>query len=213
LWTIVNDSFQIYGGKAYFTDQPLERMLRDARINQIGEGANDVLRVFSALVGMRDVGLELKGVVDALLNPVGNLARLGGFAARRLGGLLAAPTVEVRSTELRDDAERLGALIGRFGSAVERLLRKYQESIVDQQLSLGRVADAAAELYVSSCVLHRLDHALRHDAHNGHALGTSHELAVGRFYLALATRRIKQSLAALWDNDDDVTLAIAKCLK
>jgi alkylation response protein AidB-like acyl-CoA dehydrogenase len=45
LWTIVNDAFQIYGGAAYFTDRPLERMLRDARINQIGEGANDAALV------------------------------------------------------------------------------------------------------------------------------------------------------------------------
>src|SRR4029079_4841827 len=42
LWTIVNDAFQIHGGAAYFTDRPLERMLRDHRINQIGEGANEV---------------------------------------------------------------------------------------------------------------------------------------------------------------------------
>src|SRR5438045_1575950 len=33
LWTIVNDAFQIYGGAAYFTDSPLERMVRGARIN------------------------------------------------------------------------------------------------------------------------------------------------------------------------------------
>jgi len=32
-------SFQIHGGAAYMTDLPLERMMRDARINQIGEGA------------------------------------------------------------------------------------------------------------------------------------------------------------------------------
>ena len=31
LWEAVNDAFQIYGGSAYFTDLPLERMLRDAR--------------------------------------------------------------------------------------------------------------------------------------------------------------------------------------
>jgi len=35
----INDVFQIYGGSAYFVDLPLERMMRDARINQIGEGA------------------------------------------------------------------------------------------------------------------------------------------------------------------------------
>src|ERR1700704_6942562 len=41
LWEAVNDAFQIHGGSAYFTDLPLERMLRDARINQIGEGSNE----------------------------------------------------------------------------------------------------------------------------------------------------------------------------
>src|ERR1700752_491603 len=33
LWTIVYDTMQIWGGKGYFTDQPLERWMRDARIN------------------------------------------------------------------------------------------------------------------------------------------------------------------------------------
>src|SRR3989449_4424501 len=41
LWLLVNDAFQVYGGAAYFTDKPLERMLRDARINQSGEGAHE----------------------------------------------------------------------------------------------------------------------------------------------------------------------------
>src|SRR5436190_6825392 len=41
LWEAVNDAFQIHGGSAYFNDSPLERMLRDARINQIGEGSNE----------------------------------------------------------------------------------------------------------------------------------------------------------------------------
>src|SRR4051794_4132940 len=36
LWEAINETFQIHGGSAYFTDKPLERMLRDARINQIG---------------------------------------------------------------------------------------------------------------------------------------------------------------------------------
>ncbi len=207
LWTIVNDAFQIYGGKAYFTDQPLERMLRDARINQIGEGANDVLRVFSALVGMRDVGMELKGVVDALLNPIGNLSRLGGFATRRLGSMLAAPTVEVRALELRDEAEQLGALIGRFGGQVEKLLRRYQEGIVDQQLQLARIADAAAELYASSCVLNRMDGELRHDPHDGHH--ASPDLSVGRLFLTMSRRRTLGYLADLWDNDDAAILEVA----
>ena len=56
LWTIVNDTLQVYGGKGYFCDQPIERWMRDARINTIGEGANDVLKAFIAVVGCRGPG-------------------------------------------------------------------------------------------------------------------------------------------------------------
>src|SRR5204862_8088077 len=96
---ILSDTFQLHGGLAYFTDQPFERMLRDARINTIGEGANDVLRAFTALVGMRDVGLELQSIRDAIYSPLGNLSRLGRFTGRKLGSFLVSPTVPVRSTE------------------------------------------------------------------------------------------------------------------
>src|SRR5258708_26749228 len=51
LWQIVNDTIQIYGGQAFFTNEPYERMMRDARLNQIGEGANDVLRSEERRVG------------------------------------------------------------------------------------------------------------------------------------------------------------------
>lgn len=207
LWRIVNDTIQIFGGKAYFTDEPYERMMRDARINLIGEGANDVLRAFVALVGMRDVGLELKGILDAILNPFANLGKLGGFASRRIGSMFSPPSVEVGSEKLAPEAAELGRTIAAFGSNVERLLRRYQESIMERQYQLGRVADAAIELYVSSCVLSRLDRLLRepHLDENQRAAG----LRTGRYYLKTAGRRIHRSLAELWDNDDDDTTRVA----
>jgi len=161
LWRIINDTIQIYGGKAYFTDEPFERMMRDARINTIGEGANDVLKVFIAMVGLRDVGLELKSVLDSFSNPFTGLGKIGGFASRKLGALLSSPEIVVRSTELEEDAQRLGRLIGTFGGQVEKLLRRFQEEVLDRQYQLARVADAATELYVSSCVLARIDRILR----------------------------------------------------
>ena len=104
LWRIVNDTIQIFGGKAYFSDEPYERMMRDARINMIGEGANDVLRVFTALVGMRDVGLELKGVLDAVKHPFSNLGKLTGFAGRKIESFFASPVVDVHHGELEAEA-------------------------------------------------------------------------------------------------------------
>ena len=58
LWRIANDTLQVWGGAGFFTDQPFERIMRDARLNLVGEGANDVLRCFVAMVGLR--GLKAK---------------------------------------------------------------------------------------------------------------------------------------------------------
>lgn len=210
LWKIINDTFQIHGGTAYFTDQPFERMMRDARINMIGEGANDVLRAFSALVGMRDVGLELEGILNAISNPLGNLTKLGQFAGRKLGSFLVSPPVPVRSPELEPDAAELGKLISSLGSHVERLLAKHQKEIVDRQYQLGRIADAATEIYVSACVLNRLDHLIRHDHNHDDGRGLAGQLETGRYYLRTARRRIKRSFADLWDNDDDQGTSLAR---
>ena len=207
LWRIVNDTIQIFGGKAYFTDEPFERMMRDARINMIGEGANDVLRNFIALVGMRDVGLDLQGVLEAAKNPFGNFGKLSGFVARKVGSLLTAPDVHVRSAELQEDATNLGRVVGKFGSAVEALLRKHQESIMEKQYLLGRVADVATELYVAGSVLNRLD-AMCRDDHFDEA-AKKHDLAIARYFLSQSRRRIDRLLEDLWSNDDAQTTAIA----
>ncbi len=210
LWRIVNDALQIHGGAGYFNDLPFERMMRDHRIDLIGEGANDVLRAFIALVGMRDVGLELEGILNALKSPFGNLSRLGSFAARRIGSMLLSPEVTVRTTELEREAGRLGNLIGTFGAAVDRLLRKHQQEILDRQYLQARIADAACELYASSCVLSRLDAIVRD--HHLSEEQKRRDLKVGRYYLATADRYARRCLAELWENDDDETTALANAL-
>ena len=210
LWRIINDTIQIFGGKAYFSDEPYERMMRDARINMIGEGANDVLRVFTALVGMRDVGLELKSVLDAAKSPLRNLGKLSGFAGRKIESFFSSPSVDVHHHELEHDAKRLGKLIGEFGSQVEAVLRKYQESILDHQYQLARIADCANELYASACVLARLDKMLSRGSLD--AAGKL-ELQTGRYYLKTAARRISGNLDEhLWNNDDDATTQLADML-
>ncbi|MEM1102954.1 MAG: acyl-CoA dehydrogenase family protein, partial [Pseudomonadota bacterium] len=44
----VNDALQIHGGYGYLRDYPIERMLRDVRVHQILEGANEIMRVIVA---------------------------------------------------------------------------------------------------------------------------------------------------------------------
>ncbi|MEM9014405.1 MAG: isobutyryl-CoA dehydrogenase [Pseudomonadota bacterium] len=47
-FNIVNDALQMHGGYGYLRDYPLERMLRDVRVHQILEGANEIMRLIVA---------------------------------------------------------------------------------------------------------------------------------------------------------------------
>ncbi len=210
LWECINDVFQIYGGSAYFVDLPLERMMRDARINQIGEGANEVLTSFIALVGMRGPGMEFKEIYDTMVKPT----REQGFAKAwtagkaRLGATVRVPDIPVRSAELRAFASQLGRLIWRFNVAVNRALVTYREPILDMQLLQERIANAAMDLFASTCVLSRYDAELQSGQRNGSSSSPG-ELAADLF-LRQSSRRIRHFLAGLTDNEDKSVLATAK---
>ena len=66
LWHGVNETLQVFGGQELLSNEApaARRMMRDARINTIGEGANEVLKAFIALVGMRDIAEGLKGTLE-----------------------------------------------------------------------------------------------------------------------------------------------------
>jgi alkylation response protein AidB-like acyl-CoA dehydrogenase len=212
LWTIVNDTIQIFGGQAFFCNEPYERMMRDARLNMIGEGANDVLRVFVAMVGMKPVGVQLLDLKSALATPLKEFGTLFGFGAKRLGAQLGvtAPKVPVQSAELRPYALELGKRLRGFGLAVQTALFRYREAILDQQYVLERISDAACELYAAGCTLSRLEHLLAQA--NGNPVELRRDVMAGKYFLRLANRRARQSLAALTDNDDEMTTAAANAV-
>jgi acyl-CoA dehydrogenase family member 9 len=222
LWTIVNDTLQIYGGQGYFSTDPYERWMRDARINMIGEGANEVLKAFIAVVGMRGVGEHLKGVLDALRRPFSHVGTLIRFGSDQVSRRFSAPDVPVTSDTLRSPARELAHRIRDFGIAVQDVLRhfrstalthqngqqseelKIMEVVLKSQYMQERLADAACDLYASSCTLSRLDYLVGRDPAPPEA-----ELQAGRYFLTLANRRIKQSLPSLWNNDDEATTRTA----
>src|ERR1700758_5282516 len=212
LWECINDVFQIYGGSAYFVDLPLERMMRDARINQIGEGANEVLTSFIALVGMRGPGMEFKEIYDTMMKPSRDrMSKAWAAGKSRLGATIRVPDVPVQSDQLRDQARQLGHLIRHFNFAVNRALITYREPILDMQLVQERIANAAMYLFASTCVLSRLDGEIQFARRNGDAAAPDHSAA--NLFLRQSFRRIRGFLAGLTDNDDKSVLATANsCL-
>ncbi len=211
LWEAVNDTFQIYGGSAYFNDQPIERMLRDARINQIGEGSNEVLTSFVALVGMRGPGMEFKEIHDTMLKPLGGrLGQAWTAGMSRLGAAVRVPHVPVQSAELRSFSSQLGRLIWRFNIAVNRALITYREPVMDMQLVQERIAGVSIELFASACVLARWDAEIQSSYKNGGAASTQHRAA--DLFLRQSIRRIRVFLAGLNDHDDAAILKTAASL-
>jgi len=219
LWTIVNDTLQVWGGKGYFSDQPIERWMRDARINTIGEGANDVLKAFIAVVGCKGPGEYLKTLRDDMLGGKWSLRKIG----QSLGvvGKLAAPwlttstpTVPVQSRELQNDAHTLARLTREFGLKLPYVFMALKDEATFAQAELvhERIADIAIDLYVSSCVLARLDHLMTKPATNGTATPSDPyaDVTAGKYFLELAFRRIRERFASLDDNDDTGLLATAK---
>lgn len=193
LWEILYDTMQIYGGRSFFTDHPFERMMRDARLNMIGEGSNEVMKAFIGVVGMRDVGMELKGFLEALGHPIKNKAMIGKFLKHNFSRLFD-PKVPVRSEKLKSEAKQLGHAVRHFGYAVVRLLKAYREDVLEKQLELERIANSAIAIYTASAVLSKMD------AEIGKA--SPQEIESGKLYCQMAFDTIKTNLASLFCKND-----------
>ncbi len=212
LWTIVNDTIQIFGGQAYFCNEPYERMMRDARINTIGEGANDVLKAFIAVVGCRAPGMKLDRIRK---NPL----KLTGWAFGHLWKWLpfaALPTVPVRNQTLSGLAGQLAKQVKRLGLNLPWVFKKCatEERFIQAQYLHERLADIAIDLYVGSCVLSRLDHLLVQCPAGVPNSQYIADLEAGEYFLRIALRRIDLNFRALFDNDDSsTTMAADKALE
>lgn len=188
LWKILYDTMQIYGGKSLFKDAPFERMMRDARLNMIGEGSNEVLRAFIGAVGLRDYGMELKSLKE---NP------LQWKKAWNIGSnYIFAPNIEVKSPELQEEARALAKGIRRLGRSSFHALAHYKQEIIEEQLVLNRLAEAAMSLYTMTAVISRLEKDPR-------------GMKVGKYYCKMAMRNLMRNLDDLFDPLDKETLKLS----
>ena len=198
MWRTVNHAVQINGGFGYMREYPFERTLRDARINPIFEGTNEILRMFVALAGSQAPGRMLKEVGKALGEPLAGLGVLGDYAAMRIRRAMGKEKLDFVPEPLRESAalvERHGA---EFASTVEAMLRKHGRTIVDREYLLERVADVAVDLYAMICCLSRAT-----------AAGTKDDHLMARAFCTRAWRRVRRNLRQVESNDDADTTAVA----
>jgi acyl-CoA dehydrogenase family protein 9 len=157
IWRAADELVQLAGGRGYVKPFPFERFLRDARINRIFEGTNEVLRLFIALNGIQGPAEYLGEIGSALREPLRNLGLLGGFAASRLRTALrvsASLDVELHDS-LRHHARYLEKHVAELHGSTERLVRRHRREIVSQQMELERLADMAIELFAAASTISR----------------------------------------------------------
>ena len=203
LWQGVYETLQVFGGQGYFSNEPYERMMRDARINTIGEGANEVLKAFISLVGMRDIGEGLKHTLDGFKSPSAFLPTLWSFTREHFGRLVGTPVVPVITPSLQPIAGALGRRVARFGRTVEHVLISHREAVLERQYVQERVADAVIALVTSACTLSRLDHSMATQSCR------KADRSAAELYLQMANRRFDEAVRSLRHNDDRLTTEAA----
>jgi len=234
LWHIADELVQIWGGEGYMRQHGVERMLRDARINRIVEGATEVMAAFIALVGMKGVGEEFESVLRASRHPIGNFGRLAKFAQSQWSDVVTgAGASSLRNGALHPQLQEEGAMLARLTTrlarAVHRLLRTYRQDILDMQLLQERIAWSVVDMYAMAAVISRLQSSLTlagananghgngHGNGNGNGNGNGHghgdqlkrDLLVGKAFCHRAASAVRQRLKALVTNDDADVLAVA----
>jgi acyl-CoA dehydrogenase family member 9 len=200
LWQILYDTMQLFGGRSFFTDEPFERLMRDARINMIGEGSNEVLRAFIGAAGLHDVGVQFDVLLRAFKNPFPKLRVFNQFA-QEMWRRIRKPVLPVQSAILRTETERLCRSVRRFSVSIVRLLAKYREGVIEEQLKLNRIAECAISLYTTTAVLSKIDGRL--PQMSGASSRLAHDIDIARFYCNYAFDRLDRSLDLLMSNNRD----------
>ncbi|HEY5219456.1 MAG TPA: acyl-CoA dehydrogenase family protein [Gemmatimonadaceae bacterium] len=211
LWRTADDMVQVAGGRGFVKPYPYERMLRDARINRIFEGTNEILRLFIALNGIQGPASRLREISHALKHPLRNFGLVSGFAASRLRSRLGATGTLDTPLHPRIDGHRkyFEKHVRELGEATERLIAVYREHIVDRQQELERLADMAVELFATTAVLARTQRLI-----DERGIGAcAHEVDLCDLFAMDAGLRFRAARQALHSIQDETRRAVARSIR
>jgi acyl-CoA dehydrogenase family protein 9 len=209
-----DEALQTAGGGGYMRELPYERIVRDARINRIWEGTNDVLRLFIALTALNDVGAQLREMATSLKgifdHPIKGFGLLYDYARKRANWATGLPARKTSLTKthvaLRPQADLFEDLVRDLAAMTDRLLRKHGKKIIGKQFATRRLADVMIDTFVLVCVLSRVTKALEDKGTEGAA----QELHIARVFAAQVRSRASRNFRKIDENDDEAIKALAE---
>jgi butyryl-CoA dehydrogenase len=185
---VVDETMQIYAGYGFVEEYPAERAYRDARINRIFEGTNEINRLIitgfllkRAMSGQLPLMPAIKKLMDEVLS------------GPSMGDDIEGPLAEER--KLVTQAKKLGLFAA--GAATQ----KYMQAIQDQQEVMGAIADMTIETYAMESAVLRAQKLVEAKGEKNAALA----VAMTRVYMTQAMEKIeaaaKRVIAAVAEGD------------
>jgi hypothetical protein len=185
---VVDECVQIHGGMGYSEEMPAARAFRDARINRIFEGTNEINRLLTVDMLLKRA---LKGHID-LMNPAMNVQK-ELMSIPDFGGDDDIPYA--REKKLISNMKK--AVLMTAGAAVQKLMM----ALENEQELLINIANMISELYICESTLLRAEKL----SLNKHPLAKSAD-AMMQIYLFDAMMRIesegKQAIASFAHGDE-----------
>ncbi len=180
---VVDETVQIYAGYGFVEEYPAERAYRDARINRIFEGTNEINRlIITGFLLKRAMGgqLPLMPAIKKLMDEV--------LSGPSLGDEIEGPLALSEERKLVAQAKKLGLFVS--GAATQ----KYMQTIQDQQEVMGAIADMTIEIYAMESAVLRTQKMVEgaSSSKQGEA-SAALPIAMTRVYLTQALEKVEAS--------------------
>ena len=225
-WRIVDDTMQIRGGRGYETadslsargdrPDPIERFLRDARINTIFEGSSEIMRLFLARealdphlrLGAAAVNTTLSWKVRIRAAATAGLFYVGWYPKNWLPGVLPDRNLADLDPDARREMRRVVKLSRKLARSLFHAMLRHGPKLNRKQLLLGRFVDIGTELFAMSVTAARASELMKDGCTTESE--KNHIRSMMTVFCKRSRLRVRRLLDEIRHNADRVTYALAK---
>jgi alkylation response protein AidB-like acyl-CoA dehydrogenase len=186
----VDEGVQIYGGMGFSAEGPMDRAYRDARINRIFEGTNEINRLLTVDMLLKRA---MKGSIDLMTPAMGvqkELLAIPDFGTAEEEGVF------VKEKKVLANLKKAGLMVA--GAAVQKFMMKLSE----QQEILMSLADMMIEIYVAESTLLRVEKIIGQKGEKAAELQTEMALIYLHHAVGKAAAAGREAISAFAEGDE-----------